>query len=427
MRRMHLADTVAPALRNPAPTVADAAARAWRVAVVTETWPPEVNGVAATISRVVDGLRGRGHAVQLIRPRQQGETTAAAVPAADARYEERVLPGLPIPRYPQLTMGWPSTGALLRLWTRQRPDVVHLVTEGPLGWSALRAARQLGLPVVSDFRTNFHAYSRHYGAAWLHRPIMAYLRHFHNRCASTMVPTEALRSELEAAGFERLKVVARGVDTRLFHPDRRSGALRASWGADAHCTVVLAVGRLAPEKNLGLLVDAFDTMRLHDPALRLVLVGDGPARAALQARYPQARFAGIQRGQDLAAHYASADVFLFSSVTETYGNVVPEAMASGLAVVAYDYAAASQLIRHGESGLLARYDEPAEFLRVAAGLAADGQHMRRLGQAARAVALRQDWEAVVGQVENEYAAALRRAPLPGRGFSAALRRRGAPG
>jgi glycosyltransferase involved in cell wall biosynthesis len=376
--------------------------RSLRVALVTETWPPEVNGVAATIARVAEGLRARGHHIQLIRPRQAAGEDASE----EAQFAEVLMRGLPIPRYPQLRMGLPAKRELVKLWQLRRPDVVHLVTEGPLGWSALRAAQHLKLPVVSDFRTNFHAYSRHYGVGWLRTPVMAYLRKFHNRTACTMVPTEGLKSELSAAGFKGLRVVARGVDTQGFDPARRSDELRRQWGAGPDTMVVLCVGRLAPEKNLGALLSAVEAMREHERKLQLVLVGDGPERARLQARCPDALFAGVRRGEDLAAHYASADVFLFPSLTETFGNVVPEAMASGLAVVAYDHAAAGQLIRHGENGLLARFDDLAEFCRVARRLAGDWPLIRQLGAQARATALRMDWGRIVQAIEDEYGAAI---------------------
>ena len=378
------------------------ARRSLRVAVVTETYPPEVNGVAATIARVVDGLHGRGHELQLVRPRQGRHDSAGD---AD-RMLHLLVRGLPIPRYPQLKMGLPSTRALVKLWTTHRPDVVHVVTEGPLGWSALQAARHLRLPVVSDFRTNFHAYMRHYGLAWLHNPMRVYLRKFHNRTACTMVPTEGLRSELAASGFERLRVVSRGVDTRQFDPSRRSDALRAKWGAHRSTSVVLCVGRLAAEKNLDLLLTAFESMRAEVPGVRLVLVGDGPDRAQLAQRCPGAVFAGMQHGEDLAAHYASADIFLFPSVTETFGNVVPEAMASGLAVVGFDYAAAGQLIRHGDNGLLVRMADHESFCDVARGLVGELPRARALGAQARLTACRLDWGRIVDAVEAEYAAAM---------------------
>jgi glycosyltransferase involved in cell wall biosynthesis len=378
------------------------ARRSLRVAVVSETYPPEVNGVAATIARVVDGLRDRGHELQLVRPRQGRGDEALQ----DQGFAEVLMRGLPIPRYPQLKMGLPSRQQLLRLWASQRPDVVHIVTEGPLGWSALQAASHLKLPVVSDFRTNFHAYSRHYGVAWLRTPIMAYLRKFHNRTSCTMVPTEGLRAELQAAGFRGLRVVSRGVDTRQFDPSRRSVALRASWGARPTDLVVLCVGRLAAEKNLDVLLRAFESLNAEDPTARLVLVGDGPERAALQQRCPEAHFAGLRRGDDLAAHYASADLFLFPSVTETFGNVVPEAMASGLPVVGFDYAAARQMVRHGDNGLLVAYDDGEAFRAAAQRLAGQLGWVRAMGAQARVTASGLDWGRIIQQVEQVYTTAI---------------------
>jgi glycosyltransferase involved in cell wall biosynthesis len=376
-----------------------------RVAIVTETYPPEVNGVAATVARVVEGLQQRGHRLQLVRLRQPGWRSpgAAATPAPSSGADapaEWLLPGLGIPRYPGLRIGLPATGTLTRLWRRQRPDLVHLVTEGPLGWSALRAAHRLALPVVSDFRTNFHAYSRHYGIGWLNKPILAYLRKFHNKAAVTLVPTEGVRRELLASGYENLEVIGRGVDTRLFRPGRRDPAQRTQWGVHEDETVALYVGRLAVEKNLELVFRAFDAMRAAEPRCRLVLVGDGPERAAWQARRPDAVFCGTQVGEALAAHYASADAFLFPSLTETWGNVTIEAMASGLAVVAYDCAAAEEVIRHGENGLKAPPDDEAAFIAEAVSLATDPALRRRLGPAAAARAAQLSWDTIVDSFEH---------------------------
>lgn len=379
-----------------------------RIAVVTETYPPEVNGVALTVARLMQGLQARGHLLQLLRPRQRQD--AQPVAQASVGLEEVLLPGLAIPRYPQLAMGLPATGAMRAQWRRQRPDLVHIATEGPLGWSALRAARQLQLPVTSDFHTNFQAYSQHYGIGWLERPILAYLRHFHNRTHATMVPTPALQRALQRQGFENVSVVARGVDTADFSPAHRSTALRATWGAGPDTCVVAHVGRLAAEKNLGLLLQAFDAVRRVRPDSRLLLVGDGPERAALQARCPDAVFAGMRTGNDLAAHYASADAFVFPSMTETFGNVVPEAMASGLPVLAYDHAAAGQLIRSGHNGLLARLGDATGFAALAADLVADAHRACIWGASARQTTLGCQWAQVVAQVEGLMRAALNRHP-----------------
>lgn len=366
-----------------------------RIAFVTETYPPEVNGVSMTVARVVGGMRARQHTVQLVRLCQH----PTDMPLRTDAYEEVLMRGLPIPRYPDLKMGLPQTGALLKLWSTSRPDLVHIATEGPLGWSALRAARKLGLPVLSDFRTNFHAYAQHYGIKALKRPVLAYLRHFHGRTACTMVPTESLRRELAALGFRDLHVVARGVDAVRFDPCRRSAELRRTWGAADGDPVALCVGRLAPEKNLDDLVSAFQAMRRIDARAKLVVVGDGPARQQLQAACPEAILCGSRTGEDLAAHYASADAFLFPSLTETFGNVTPEAMASGLPVLAYDYAAAAQLIQSGDNGLLADFGSSTDFVRQAERLVADPEHAGRMGEAARRTAERLDWATVVGQVE----------------------------
>lgn len=372
-----------------------AATRALRIACVTETYPPEVNGVATSISRIVEGLHRRDHDVQLIRPRQHANDAAIE----GARFVEVLVRGLAIPRYPGLRMGLPAKKALMQRWIRERPDVVHIATEGPLGWSALQAAAALGVPVASDFRTNFHAYSRHYGIGWLARPIAAYLRKFHNRSHCTMVPTDALRRQLEADGFHRLSVVGRGVDTQGFDPRHRSAALRSAWGAGDDDLVMLYVGRLAAEKNLEALAAAHAAVRARTGQARLVIVGEGPMKNWLQERCPGALFAGQRRGADLSAHYASADLFVFPSLTETFGNVTVEAMASGLAVAAFDHAAAGQMVRAGEHGLLAPCGDQAAFVEQVLALSRDLAQCRRMGRHAhdRAVAL--DWRQVTAQFE----------------------------
>lgn len=380
-----------------------------RLAFVTETFPPEINGVAGTVARLFDSLRERGHDVELVRPRQPVD--AASVPASDpasdlasdgARDPNRdhlLTAGMPLPLYAGLRIGLPATGRLRQRWAERRPDLVHVATEGPLGWSALRAARALGIPLSSDFRTNFHAYSRHYRLGWLRQPILATLRAFHNGTQATMVPTEALRRQLQAQGFRNLCVLARGVDTALFDPQRRSDELRRAWGANADTLVALYVGRLAAEKNLDLLCAAYARMRQVRPALRLVVVGDGPARAQVQARCPDAVFAGMRRGSDLATHYASGDLLLFPSMTETFGNVTPEAMASGLAVLAFDDAAAGELIVSGRNGVLVPLGDAAAFKAQAMRLAADPMQLRALGRSARRTALDLGWDRVAAGFE----------------------------
>ncbi|MCK6393791.1 glycosyltransferase family 1 protein [Zoogloea sp.] len=366
-----------------------------RVAVVTETYPPEINGVAMTTGRMVEGLVAAGHRVDLIRPRQAHEGGAIQLPDGAEGVEEMLSRGIPLPRYANLQLGLPARKVLLRRWSTQRPDVVQVVTEGPLGWSALTAARKLRLPVISEFHTNFHRYSGHYGVGWLKRPIAAYLRKFHNRADLTLVPTRALCGELAGQGIARVDVVSRGVDTVLFDPARRSASLRRSWGLEEDDLAVVYVGRIAPEKNLALLEKAFEAIRARQPRARLILVGSGPAQQALQARQPAAVFCGSRTGAFLAEHYASGDLFLFPSLTETYGNVVAEALASGLPVVAYRDAAAQELIAHREHGWLAEPGDEAAFIAGAVALADAPELRARQRLAARERVASLAWQAIV--------------------------------
>ncbi|MGS7252170.1 glycosyltransferase family 1 protein [Pseudomonas sp. SK] len=369
---------------------------ALRITLVSETFPPEINGVANTLGRLSEGLCQRGHMVEVVRPRQAGEGPLHNDPALV------LCRGWPLPGYPGLQWGEVSMHKLLRRWRRQRPDVLYIATEGPLGLSALRAARRLGVAVVSGFHTNFPQYSGQYGLGLLTRLLTHYLRWFHRRTATTLVPSLSQRLELERRGFERLALLARGVDAGLFNPARRSQALRDSWGLGPDDIAVLHVGRLAVEKNLSLLRPCLDALHKAYPQkrLRLIVVGDGPQRSTLAQQLPDAVFCGAQRGEVLAKHYASGDLFLFPSLTETFGNVVLEAMASGLAVVAYDEAAAAQHIRHGHSGALAMPGDQAAFVDAACWLLEEAETLRRVRLNARQHASRQGWPAIVEQFEG---------------------------
>lgn len=312
-----------------------------RIALVTETYPPEVNGVALTLRHFATQLRELGHDVQLARPRQAHDTGAVEdVSLALVR-------GLPLPRYPGLRFGLPCRRALERRWHSARPDAVYVATEGPLGWSALEAARRLGLPVATGFHTRFDMFVAHYGAAFLRPAVLAWMRRFHNRAHATCVPTEELRSWLARMGIANAVCVARGVDTELFSPTRRDERVRAEWGVDDGALAVLHVGRIAPEKNLELALRSFEAIRNCVPSARMVWVGDGPSLAAMRRCFPQHVFCGVRHGEDLARHYASADLFLFPSLTDTFGNVTLEAMASGVSVVAYDTGAAREHLGDG--------------------------------------------------------------------------------
>jgi glycosyltransferase involved in cell wall biosynthesis len=367
------------------------------ICVVTETYPPEVNGVAMTLERLVRGLGARGHRMSVIRPRQPADGAEAP---SDNGVRTALIPALPLPMYRELRFGVVGRGTFERLWRDDRPDVLYVATEGPAGNAAVRQAARMGIPAVSGFHSKFDHFSRFYHLGLLQGTLFRYLRALHNRTRCTVVPTRALRAELEAGGFRNVRVVARGVDCRLFTPARRDGALRASWGLGDGAPGVLFVSRLAPEKSPEVAVAAFRAIQVVAPSARLAMVGDGPARRGLERANPDVVFCGMQRGETLAAHYASADVLLFPSEIETFGNVTLEAMASGLGVVAYDYAAAATHIVHGKNGMKAPTGDRAAFAEAACELLHTPDLLPETRRAARATAEAIDWEAVVSTFED---------------------------
>ena len=369
------------------------------ICLVTETYPPEVNGVALTLAHLVQGLLNRGHRVSVIRPHRWASDSPQSAPEPADGLTVSVVQGVPFPWYKGLHIGLPAGRQLRDRWTQDRPDAIYVATEGPLGWSAVRTAERLQIPSLSGFHTNFHTYSEHYRLGWLEPLIFRYLRKFHNRTRGTLVPSDDLRHCLHTQGFHNVRVLSRGVDSQLFTPQRRSTALRASWRIAEDELAVLYVGRLAPEKNLELAVQAYRAMQ-QVTSVTFIAVGDGPLAVRLQTDHPDLIFCGAQTGERLATHYASADIFLFPSQTETFGNVTLEAMASGLAVLAYDYAAAKMHITHCKTGLLVPYGDAAAFVDTALKLTREPQLLSQLRRQAHTYAAGLSWPHIVEQFES---------------------------
>ncbi len=346
-----------------------------RYAIVTETYPPEVNGVALTVQSKEQGLRHRGHDVDVVRPRQPSD--GAAHP------HELLVRSGQIPRYPGMRFGYPSHRQLRARWTRQRPDAIYIATEGPLGWSALRTARRMGIPVASGFHTRFDEYTVDYGVGFLQPLALRWMRHFHNGSDATLVPTCELSDFLRANCFADVVHLPRAVDTRRFDPARRSRALRAGWGVGDDGLVAIYLGRIAAEKNLALAVRAFRELQKHRPDARFVWVGEGPETAAISDANPDFVFCGLKRDDELAEHFASADLFIFPSHSETFGNVTIEAMASGVATVAFRYGAAREHMVHGLNGIAIEGKDDDAFVAATCRLATQDDARREMGDAAR--------------------------------------------
>ncbi|MEZ7957066.1 MAG: glycosyltransferase [Rubritalea sp.] len=314
-----------------------------RIEIVTDTFSPDVNGVAMTLGKLTDNLKLLGHYVHIVH-------TGEVVKLGETRIKSMSLPG-----YKAVRVGLPSPLQLRKRWRQKRPDVIYVATESPLGISAIKAARELGIPVASGFHTNFHQYLKDYRLSKIERPVLALLRKIHNKSDCTIVPSQDVLNTLESAGFKKLRLLGRGIDTEQFHPGKRSDLLRSSWGASAETPVAIIVGRVAAEKNLEFALRCLEKMKVTYPDLKVVIVGGGPLDNKLQARYLNSNagsfhFAGVLKGEALAAHYASADLLVFASESETFGNVLLEGMASGNVTVSYRNAASAQYIKNGMNG-----------------------------------------------------------------------------
>ncbi|HEV2238941.1 MAG TPA: glycosyltransferase family 1 protein [Ktedonobacterales bacterium] len=367
-----------------------------RVALVTENFLPKLDGVTRTLAMLLEHLQRRGHRVALFGPSGAPDVYAGA----------RVFgaPGVPLPFYPELRALIPTPLLEERLVNFQ-PDVVHVVEPMLLGAAGIHWAQKIGAPLVSSYHTDLAAYCAYYQLGALAQPVWAYRRFLHNLCLHTLCPSPTTASQVAARGIQRVGVWPRGVDAALFAPERRSAAWRARiTGAAVDTPIVLYVGRLSPEKNLAALVAAFRA--LADTEAHLVLVGDGPARGQLEQALggPRVTFTGYLSGEALATAYASADVFAFPSLTETFGQVAQEAMASGLPVVAFDAGGVHDLVAHERTGLLAPAGDAAAFAAALAALVASPARRLRLGAQGREFALRHTWERVMDGLLEVYAA-----------------------
>jgi glycosyltransferase involved in cell wall biosynthesis len=366
-----------------------------RISIVTETYPPEVNGVAHTLKQIANGLSSRGLSIQMVRPTQkdQPDDLELDFPTLWTR-------GIPLPGYSDVRFGLPMRNRLIKAWKEERPDAIYIATEGPLGSSALSAARALDIPTASGFHTRFDEYTRHYRVGFLEPIVRANLRRFHNRCDLTMVPTKELQQLLLSQGFERIERLSRGVDTQLFSPEKRDSELRRQWGLGEDDIAMIYVGRIASEKNIQLAIRSWEKAREQNPNTKLIMVGDGPVCETLSRQHPDIIFCGMHRGESLARHFASGDFFIFPSLSETFGNVVIEAMASGLAVLGYNEAAIREHIRNGHNGLSAAPRDEETFIKLAMEMVQRPAELRQLGIHARDEILTQDWSQIFKRFEG---------------------------
>ncbi len=387
-------------------------AAAPRVLYCTDTYPPQVNGVSVVTALSVAGLRARGWACTVVAPKYQAPQTRGSGQhdAPDATVIE--IPSAAFPPYPDIRLAAPSYGAIASAIRRVRPNLVHSATEFMIGRLGQIAAARAGVTRVSSYHTDFSRYTCAYGVPWLRNPVSRYIARFHRRSARVFTPSEPARDDLRRSGVNDVEVWGRGVDAASFAPKHRSRSLRIAYGVD-EAVVFLHVGRLAAEKGVDRIVRAFLRAREALPAraARLIIAGAGPEDVTLRRLAgPDVLFLGVlDRARALGQLYASADAFLFASVTETLGLVVLEAMASGLPVVAIPAGGVADHLRDNINGISVSQDID-EMARAIVTLTLDGERLRRLADGARRTALALDWATELDRLDSSYRSLLDRAP-----------------
>ena len=380
-----------------------------RILFCTDTYPPQVNGVSVVTALSVQGLRERGWEVEVIAPRYS-DGDADIFGAGVSHAQVTSIPSVPLPGYRDIRLAAPARGTVRAVVERFKPDIVHSATEFIIGRMGLRAARERGLVATTSYHTDFAKYTSSYGVPFLRGPVQRWIRRFHAQAARIFTPSEPSRQDLLALGLEDVEVWGRGVDDVLFHPSKRSLALRQRHSL-GNAFTFLHVGRLAPEKGVEVLLEAFGRVeaRLGADRVKCIVAGAGPSLDALRAKAPRnVTFLGnLDRTRELPSLYASADAFLFASTTETLGLVVLEAMAAGLPVIATAAGGVADNLRDGENGLaFAAMDVEAcasamERLVTARGL------QQRLRDGARRWAERRTWAMELDRLDASYRELLR--------------------
>jgi phosphatidylinositol alpha 1,6-mannosyltransferase len=369
-----------------------------RIAYFTESLYPHVDGVSRTLGRLFSFLHARGEEFIVFSP---------FVPGPDVEWRERVCPVryVRFPLYPDYRVSLPLVSRhVARELAAFDPRLVHVVSPTPMAMWAQRWARRRGVPVVSSFHTHFVSYFRYYGVPFLEGFGWRALRSFYARCQRVYAPSWSIIRELESRGIRDLELWSRGIDLAGFSPSFRDPAIRSAAGADETAPLVLLVSRLVKEKDLADLVEMDGILRERAVPFRLALVGDGPMRGELERRLPHATFAGHRTGAELARWYASADIFVFPSTTETLGNVVLEALASGLPAVVVDRGGPQDLITPGETGYVARSNTPIDLADRVERLLREPELRARMAAAARQSAVERDWDVINTRLLESYRA-----------------------
>lgn len=369
-----------------------------RIALFSEVYWPMVSGVGVTLERLVEALAARGHAVRVY-------TASYPLPAGQPdRPEVHRSPSVPLFLYPDVQWAFPRQRELDADLARFRPDVVHVATEFAMGLAGIKAAQRLGVPVIASAHTDYEKYARRYGVAWVRQVGWIYLRWLYGHAERVLAPSRVYERALQARGIHHTGVWTRGVDPGLFHPGRRDDAWRARFGVGPGGLLVTYVGRLAREKDLDRLLAAWQRLGERRRDARLVLVGQGPLEEALRMRQvPGVHLAGVRTGVELAAAYASADLFAFPSPTETFGNSLLEAMACGVPALAVRAGGVLEFAEHDVNAWLAPPHDTRALVAALDRLLGEPALRARLAAGGLRTATARGWDAIHDHLLAQYA------------------------
>lgn len=387
------------------------------VALFSGNYNYVMDGPARALNMLVEFLGRQGHEALVFAP-------TGKRPALQHAGTLIPVPSIPFPGRGEYRLGVGLTASARKELKRLKPDIIHIAAPDMLGLAALDYARKRSIPVVASFHTRFDTYPRYYKMRWLEKYLSRYLRYFYGRCEHVYAPSSSMAESLRADGIGRdVRLWTRGVDSAMFNPEKRDLDWRRAQGFADDDIVVAFVGRLVLEKGLDVFAEAFGAIAKKHPNARALIVGDGPERPRFAQKLPGAAFTGYVQGDELARAYASADIFLNPSITETFGNVTLEAMASGLPAVCAEAAGSVSLVEDGKTGFLCPPQSGAAGFADALGKLAENPELRRrMGSSARARSLEFRWDAVLSTLVDHYHEAINGFSRPATERSASARR-----